>query len=77
MKNELFMQRISENAFLDELQKLAKLDHDSSGATVYNSRDTDKDKEKQDPKNGYELFSEDSAGGTSEIQTQPTTNSIT
>jgi hypothetical protein len=61
-------------AFKDELQKLAKIDVDSNGSIIYHSTDRDTDKKKQDPKNGYELFSEDSAGGTQELQTQPTPN---
>jgi hypothetical protein len=60
------------NAFKDELQKLAAIEVDKEGRVIYHSKDQDNPKKKLDEtRSGYEMYSEDSAGGTQELQTQP------
>jgi hypothetical protein len=70
-----WLKEIQIAAFKDELQKLAKIDVGSRGEIIYHSKDQDTDKQdkaKINPRTGPELYSEDSAGGTEYLQTQPT-----
>jgi hypothetical protein len=71
-----WLKQIQISAFQDELSKIANIEIDKNGRVVYHSNDeiTEEEKKKQDPKNNYELYTEDSASGNSTIQTEPTPN---
>jgi hypothetical protein len=59
-----WLEKISYNAFINELNKLAKLDTDKKGDIIYRSEQEENTNQiKQDPKSPYECFSEDSAFG--------------
>ena len=51
--------------------KLARIDHGDNGEIIYHSKDEDDDKSKINPRNGYEMYTEDSASGNQTVQTQP------
>lgn len=70
-----WLKEIQIAAFKDELQKLAKIDVDDNGNVIYHSKDADNPKKKADDvRNGYEMYTEDSASGSQELHTEPTPN---